>query len=326
MKDPPFTITPDILSLTADISELIGKLSVSTVVSEPVLRRTNRIRTIHGTLAIEQNTLNTEQITAVLNGKHVIAPPRDIAEVRNAFAVYDAMSEFDPFSVESLLSAHGMMMRGLIDEAGVFRSGSVGVADTDGNILHIGTLPRYVPKAVENLLDWVRESSLPMAIKSCVFHYEFELIHPFADGNGRIGRFWHTLLLTRWNPLFAWLPAESVIHDRQSGYYSAINASNSSGESTAFIEFMLSAIKDAVLEAAEVAAPAKLNTAQKNERRRDFVINYLNGHPYIMNADVCAGLNVASATANRILVGLWHDGTLERIRVGKYCGYQLRNR
>ena len=252
IKDPPFTVTEKILSLTAEISELIGKLSVSEAVSEPVLRRTNRIRTVQGTLAIEQNTLSTQQVTAVLNGKHVIAPPRDIAEVRNAFAVYDAMSEFDPYSVESLLSAHGMMMRGLIDEAGVFRSGSVGVADSDGNILHVGTLPRYVPETVERLLTWVRESPLPMAVKSCVFHYEFELIHPFADGNGRLGRFWHTLLLTKWEPLFAWLPVESVIHDRQSEYYGAINASNNSGESTAFIEFMLSAIKAAVLEAAEV--------------------------------------------------------------------------
>ncbi len=326
MKSPPFTITSDILSLTAEISELIGKLSVSNIASEPILRRTNRVRTIQGTLAIEQNTLSTEQITAVLNGKHVIAPPRDIAEVRNAYAVYDAMAEFDPYSSDSLLTAHGVMMRGLIDEAGCFRSGAVGIADAEGTILHVGTLPRYVPESVENLLSWVKGSPLPMLIKSCVFHYEFELIHPFADGNGRLGRFWHTLLLSTWKPLFAWLPVESIVHSRQSEYYSAINISNDSGESTAFIEFMLSAIKAAALEAADSTVPVKSDAEQKAGLRRDFVMNYLNEHTHIMNADVCLGLGVSSATANRLLAELWHSGALERVRIGKYWGYRLSER
>ena len=140
------------------------------------------------------------------------------------------------------------MMRGLVEEAGMLRSGAVGVADSKGNILHMGTLPRYVPESVERLLVWVRDSELPMLIKSCVFHYELELIHPFADGNGRIGRLWHTRLLAEWNPLFAWPPVEPIIHARQREYYDAINASNNAGESTAFIEFMLAAIKTALLE------------------------------------------------------------------------------
>ena len=148
MKNPSFEITQAMLTDAAEISELVGRLSSGKLSSSPVLRRTNRIRTIQGTLAIEQNTLSVEQVTAVLNGRHVIAPPRDIAEVRNAYTVYETMDELDPYSVDSLLAAHGAMMHGLIEEAGVFRSGAVGVADSKGNILHVVTLPRYVPENV----------------------------------------------------------------------------------------------------------------------------------------------------------------------------------
>ena len=269
------------LTYVTDISEAVGRLSAGKLSASPVLRRSNRIRTIQGTLAIEQNTLSLEQVTAVLNGKHVLAPPRDIAEVRNAYTVYEALDELDPYSADSLLTAHGIMMRGLIDEAGMFRSGAVGVADRDGNILHMGTLPRYVPESVERLLVWVQESELPMLIKSCVFHYEFELIHPFADGNGRMGRLWHTLLLSTWNPLFAWLPVESIIHDRQPEYYAAINAANDAGESTAFIEFMLSAIKAALLEASGAKEKPLGRNAQNAILRRQFVLEFLAEHPHI---------------------------------------------
>lgn len=182
-KNQPFEITPAVLSDIAAIAESVGKISSAVQLSaSPTLRRSNRIRTIHGSLAIEQNTLSIEQVTAVLNGKRIIAPPKDIAEVRNAYEIYEHMSTLDPYSVENLLTAHGIMMRGLVDEAGEFRSAPVGVVDDNGNILHFGTLPNYVPKLIGELLDWTRDSDLPMLIKSCVFHYEFELIHPFADG------------------------------------------------------------------------------------------------------------------------------------------------
>ena len=324
IKNPPFEITQTILTDAAEIAETVGKLSAEKLSSGPVLRRVNRIRTIQGTLAIEQNTLSVEQVTAVLNGKHVIAPPREIAEVRNAYAVYETLGELDPYSVDSLLRAHGMMMRGLIDEAGAFRSGSVGVADRNGNVLHVGTLPRYVPENVERLLLWVKENELPIIIKSCVFHYEFELIHPFADGNGRMGRLWHTLLLSEWNPLFAWLPVESIVHSRQQEYYDAINKSNRMAESTAFIEFMLSAIRDALSEVTGAKEKPLGKNAQNAILRRQFVCDYLVRHEYIMNADVCKGLGVASATANRILSEMMHDGTLKRVRRGKYWAYQRR--
>ena len=316
-NDPPFAVTQTMLRYVADISELVGKLRVNRLSHDPMLRRSNRIRTIQSTLAIEQNTLSVEQVTAVLDGKRVLAPPREIAEVRNAARAYEMMDELDPYSVDSLLEAHGVMMRGLIDEAGTFREGAVGVVDAEGNILHFGTLPRYVPESVEQLLDWVRESELPMLIKSCVFHYELELIHPFSDGNGRLGRLWHTLLLTQWSPLFAWLPIESVIRERQQEYYDAINAANLAGESTIFIEFMLSAIR--------AALPEDTGTSGKAEARRRFVLEYLSSHPHISNTDVCRGLGVSSATANRILSELWHSGALERKRIGKTWGYVKKN-
>ena len=251
MNDTGITLNKKIMTDSEEISELVGKISAAGQRTAPTLRRENRIKTIQGTLAIEQNTLNIKQVTAVLNGKHVIAPPRDIAEVRNAYKAYEMLDEFDPYSAESLLEAHGVMMRGLIDDAGMFRSCGVAVADSEGNIIHVGTLPRYVPESIEKLLSKTRKSTLSTVIKSSIFHYEFEVIHPFSDGNGRMGRLWHTLMLKTWDPLFAWLPVESIINDRQKEYYLAINRSNDTGDPTVFVEFMLSAIKTALLEAYE---------------------------------------------------------------------------
>ena len=203
-KKPPFEITNRMIGYVAEIAELLGKLNVTNALSSnPTLRRTNRIRTIHGSLAIEQNTLSLEQVTAVLNGKHVLAPPKDIAEVKNAYEIYERLDELDPYSVDDLLTAHAIMTRGLIEESGMFRTRPVGVVDSEGHVLHFGTLPQYVPDLVMELLEWTKISEVHMLIRSCVFHYELELIHPFADGNGRVGRLWHTLLLSKWNPAFA---------------------------------------------------------------------------------------------------------------------------
>ncbi len=323
-KNPPFEITTEILSDVAGIAELVGRISGKGHLSaSPTLRRSNRIRTIHGSLAIEQNTLTIEQVTAVLNGKQVIAPPKDIAEVKNAYEIYEHMDELDPYSVDALLSAHGVMMRGLVNEAGVFRSRPVGVVDNDGRILHFGTLPDYVPGLVDELLEWTRESELPMLIKSCVFHYEFELIHPFADGNGRVGRLWHTLLLSKWNPIFAWLPVESIIHDRQQEYYDAINASNEEGASTKFIVFMLSAIKSSIMEALNMSDEMIDESTSQSENRWDVVRTYMQKNVSIRNSDICRMLGVSSATANRLL-RLWTDeGKLERYRDGRTWAYRL---
>jgi len=323
-KQPPFEITHQIIDNVAQIAELVGRLSTASSLSaNPTLRRSNRIRTIHGSLAIEQNTLSLEQVTAVLGGKHVLAPPKDIAEVKNAYEIYERLDELDPYSVDDLLLAHSIMMRDLVEEAGVFRSRPVGVVDSQGRVVHFGTLPQYVPGLISDLLDWTRSSDLHMLIRSCVFHYEFELIHPFADGNGRVGRLWHTLLLSHWNPAFAWLPVESVIHDRQQGYYDAINTSNNAGESTAFIEFMLSAIQAALTEAISAGDGMSDEAPAKETARWRQIETYLKSHDYIRNADVRALCSVSAATANRILASLVASGRLVKVHDGKYWAYRL---
>lgn len=323
-KKPPFEITNTMIHEIAEIAELVGKLtSTNQLSANPTLRRTNRIRTIHGSLAIEQNTLSLEQVTAVLNGKQVLAPPKDIAEVKNAYGIYERLEELDPYSVDDLLTAHGIMTRGLVDESGVFRSKPVGVVDQEGHVLHFGTLPQYVPNLVMELLDWVKNSDVHMLIRGCVFHYEFELIHPFANGNGRVGRLWHTLLLSKWNPAFAWLPVESIIHDRQQEYYEAINASNNAGESTVFIEFMLSAIKASLMDAINTSDEMSDGAMDKVTVRWRQIEKFLETHEFIMNADVRALCGVSAATANRVLAGLTAERKLVKYSRNGHWAYKL---
>ena len=323
-KKPPFEITNAMIDHVTEIAELVGRLtSTNQLSANPTLRRTNRIRTIHGSLAIEQNTLTLEQVTAVLNGKQVLAPPKDIAEVKNAYEIYERLDELNPFSVDDLLTAHSIMTRGLVDESGVFRSKPVGVVDQEGHILHFGTLPQYVPDLVMELLGWTKNNDVHMLIRSCVFHYEFELIHPFADGNGRVGRLWHTLLLSKWNPAFAWLPVESIIHDRQEEYYTDINTSNDDGECTVFIEFMLSAIKASLMDAINASDEMSDGQMDKATMRWKQIEKFLETHPYIMNADVRALCGVSAATANRILAGLSTEGKLIQCRKNGHWAYRL---
>ena len=322
-KKPPFEITEAALSEVMEISELVGKISSTQNLStSPILRRQNRIRTIYSSLAIEQNTLSLEQVTAVLSGKRVLAPPKDIAEVKNAYEIYDHLAELNPYSIDDLLLAHRTMMQGLVHEAGEFRSRPVGVVDNQGNVLHFGTLPQYVPYLMEELVQWTESSPFPLLIKSCVFHYEFEVIHPFADGNGRIGRLWHTLLLSKWNPLFAWLPIESIIHDHQVEYYAAINQSNAQGEGTAFIEFMLGIIKEALQEAIDEQPAEKPSMQSKEELRWEKIADFLRTNSTIQNSDVQNFLDVSSATASRILNALTKEGKLIKVRNGRYWAYK----
>lgn len=321
-RKPPFEITNAILDEIAEIAELVGHMNATLGLStNPTLRRTNRIRTIYSSLAIEQNTLTLEQVTAVLNGKRVIAPPKDIAEVKNAYEIYENMDSLNPYSMDDLLCAHGVMTRGLVEESGCFRSRPVGVVDKQGNILHFGTLPDYVPKLITELLEWVRDSDFHMLIKSCVFHYELELIHPFADGNGRIGRLWHTLLLTQWKPMFAWLPVESIIHDRQDEYYQVINRSNNEAESTVFIEFLLSAIKEALIEALQVSNAEGVST---EKQRWSQIECFLKKNGTISNSDVREMLGVSAATANRILARFVEEDKIQKKRIGKSWGYIVK--
>lgn len=323
MKNPPFELTNRIVSDVTEIAELVGRLtSTDKLSANPSLRRSNRIKTVYGSLAIEQNTLTLDQVTAVLDGKQVLASPKDIAEARNAFEIYERLDELDPYSIDDLLIAHGVMMRGLESEAGAFRSRPVGVVNQAGEIVHFGTLPQYVPEAVTNLLEWVKSSELPMLIRSCVFHYEFELVHPFADGNGRTGRLWHTLLLSKWNPIFAWLPVESIVHDHQQEYYEAINNSNAAVSSTAFIEFMLSAIKASLMETVNMSDGMSDAPKDKAADRWNQIEQFLECHEVIQNADVRQLCGVSAATANRILATFTAEGKLAKCRKGGHWVYR----
>ena len=201
---PIYTITDEILKKVAKVAELTGNLTTDSRLKRDLkLRRKNRILTIHGSLSIEQNTLTIEQVTAVLDGKTVIAPPKDIREVKNAFEIYENTELIDPYNIGDFLKAHGVMMRGLVENAGSFRDKNVGVVDSEsGEIIHLGTLPEYVPDLMRELFEWMKNNEVHELIKSCIFHYELEVIHPFIDGNGRMGRLWHTLILSKWNPVF----------------------------------------------------------------------------------------------------------------------------
>jgi len=246
---PPYDRTPMVIQLVAEISECIGRYTaLSEQTLTPRLRRANRIRTIQASLEIEQNTLSLEQVTAVLDGKAVLGHPKEVQEVRNAFAVYEALETFTPISSKALLMAHEQLMAGLIDDAGCYRSGSVGVAEGE-NIVHVAPSAERVPSLVEDLLNWLKKTDEHPLIASCVFHYEFEFIHPFTDGNGRMGRLRQTQILYEWKPLFAYLPVETIIRDRQSTYYKKLAEFDNTGKATAFVEFMLEAIKDALRQA-----------------------------------------------------------------------------
>ena len=243
---PPYKITSAILGLVERIGEAIGKTEEMPGQTDLRLRRVNRIRSIQGSLAIEGNTLTEEQISTILDGRPVIAPLREIQEVRNALKVYEKFPQWEPASQTDLLEAHEMLMVGLLDAPGHYRRGGIAVAGA-GEVHHIGPPADRVPHLMSDLLSWLDSTEEHPLITSSVFHYEFEFIHPFEDGNGRMGRLWQSLILTRWKHLFAYVPVESLVYARQSEYYEAIRESSSRGESTPFIVYMLEAILEAVI-------------------------------------------------------------------------------
>lgn len=241
---PPYDITEEMLSLTSEIMELLGELkNINDLDKLPRLRRVSRIKSIHSSLAIENNTLSLSQVTDVLEGKRVLGPEDDIIAVKNAFEVYKKIEELDPFSIKDLETAHGIMMKGLVEEAGKIRTSPVGVINNNGKVIHVAPQASMVNGLLTQLFSWLKISNAHMLIKSSVFHYEFEFIHPFRDGNGRMGRLWQTVLLASWKPIFEWIPIESIIKDNQNEYYKAITLSTSEGKSNRFIVFMLKMIK-----------------------------------------------------------------------------------
>jgi len=241
---PIYTITDEILSLVALIAARVDVLTIqSDMKKNPKLLRLNRLRSIHSSLAIENNTLSLEQITALFEGKRVIAPPQDICEAQNAFEAYDRLLGFDPYDVMDLLTAHQILMKDLVKVPGQFRSGHIGVV-RGNEVVHIAPPADSVSGLMADLLLWTKDAAVHPLIKSCVFHYEFEFIHPFPDGNGRMGRMWQTLLLYKWKEIFAWIPVETMIRERQLEYYAALGRSNDAADCTEFILFVLQTIWD----------------------------------------------------------------------------------
>ena len=243
---PPYSLTSAIVSLVSQASEALGWLCAEqTLASSLRLRRINRIRTIQGSLAIEGNTLGEAQIPAILDGKRVLAPPREIQEARNAIKAYELFSQWQPAKELDLLAAHSTLMAGLLDAPGHYRNGGVGVM-AGTQVIHMAPPASRVPLLMHNLLSWLSRTDEHPLIASSVFHYEFEFIHPFDDGNGRMGRLWQTLILSQWNPALAYIPVESLVHEHQAEYYQAINQSTQQGNAAPFITFMLQMLVQAL--------------------------------------------------------------------------------
>jgi len=240
MYTPPFEITPEIINLISEISEKIGSLNIK---KDLKLRKISKIKTLIGTLKIEGIEADEEKVTALIEGKRVLATQREIAEIKGAIALYENMDKFNYKSEEDLLKAHKILMQDVLKEAGKYRNENVGVGNKK-EITHIAPPAINIPKLMSDLFEWLKSSELHPLIISSVFHYEFEFIHPFVDGNGRIGRFWQTLILYNWKNVFEYLPIESLIYENQDEYYSAIEKSTEIGNSTPFIEFMLKIILD----------------------------------------------------------------------------------
>ena len=276
------------------------------------LRRVNQIRTIQASLAIEGNPLSEEQVSEILNGKRVTASLRQIQEVKNAIAVYDIAEELNPYSVDDLLRAHGMMMAALMERPGEFRWSGAGVVKK-GKVIHVAPPAHLVPGQMEELFSWLRNASDHPLIKSCVFHYEFEFIHPFTDGNGRIGRLWQSLILGKWNPVFLRLPVETMVYNNQSQYYRAINESSTENDSGIFIDFMLRTILSALhgLEASQnyVADPA--NT----------IFQCIQGNPGIRVGSLAEQLAISRRTVERYLQTLKQAGKIEFRGAPRNGGY-----
>jgi len=249
MYKPPFTITNEMLLRSMSITEKLGRItSFQSLKRMPTLRKNNKIKSIHSSLVIEANSLSLDQVRDVIAGKIVIGPQKEIQEVKNAYKAYEMINEFDEYSEADLLKAHGILTYLTVDESGKYRNHGEGVFSGE-QVIFVAPSQDLVPSLMNNLFNWLKnDNETPMLLKSCLFHYEFVFIHPFSDGNGRTVRLWQSVLLTKWNPIFEYIPIETQIQKYQSEYYDKISECHKNGNSDRFVEFMLRLIDETLDE------------------------------------------------------------------------------
>lgn len=321
--EPPFKITSKAINLISQISEKIGEISALENTERTVqLRKKNRIRTIHSSLAIENNSLTIEQITAIIEGKRVLGPPNEIQEVKNAVQAYELLLNLNPYKQNDLLKAHQLMMNDLVKHNGKYRKGGVGIFDGKG-VVHVAPPADRVPFLMNDLFDWLKSSDAHPLIKSCVFHYEFEFIHPFEDGNGRMGRLWQTVILTEWKPIFAWLPIETLIKENQKLYYKALGISDSNADSTEFIEFMLSIILKTIKEIITTELKITQKITQKITVNQQKIIDSIKNNPYITQEELAEIVGIARLNIIKNMKKLQEQNIIKRIGADKNGYWQI---
>jgi len=319
---PPYTITSKMLRLSSEISEMIAEIgAVNMNLHAPILRKKNRVRSITGSLQIEGNTLGEEQITALIEGRRVLGSMREIEEVKGAIRAYDAIEAYDPFSIDDLLLAHRRMMGPLLERAGTFRFGNVGVYGKEG-VSHIAPPPDQVPALMERLFEWLRWTDEHPLIASSVFHYEFEFIHPFIDGNGRIGRLWHSVILGNYREIFYFVPIESIVRTHQTRYYEMLEASGSLGESTPFVEFMLEVIHQSVEEFLTEYRKSDQKSSQKSDQK---ILNLLQKDKRMSIREMTLRLKMSESGVKKVLKKLKAEGKLRRIGSAKGGYWEVSN-
>ncbi|MEL6658928.1 MAG: Fic family protein [Bacteroidota bacterium] len=312
--------TSKIINLSTEIGRLLGIVD-ATHLRKPrtELRKRNKVKTIRASLAIEGNTLSEEQVTAIIENKRVIGPAKDILEVKNAIAVYDKLDGFNPFSEESYLEAHGILMKGLVENAGRYRTKGVGIVQGD-KVAHLAPPGWNIPNLMNHLFNYLKDSEDNLLLKSCVFHYEMEFIHPFYDGNGRMGRLWQTVILMRLNPVFEYLPVEKAIKDSQEEYYRVLNESDKAGLSTSFVEYALEKIKLS-LEELVSARPENMN----NEERMTYFLEQHKGIDFSRKEYMQVFPKISGATASRDLQKALENDLLIKTGDKRLTRYSVKN-
>ena len=322
MYKPPFEITSKIIELISNISEKIGEINY--LQNNPYhikLRKENRIKTIHSSLAIENNSLSLKQITAIIEGKHVLGNPNEIKEVKNSIQAYDLLLSLNPYNEKDLLKAHKLMMQDLVERNGKYRTDGVGIFDGE-KVVHLAPPADRVPELMFDLFKWLKESDVHPLIKSCVFHYEFEFIHPFQDGNGRMGRLWQTAILKEWKEIFAWLPVETLIKENQKEYYNVLGISDSDANSTKFIEFMLSLILNTIEEIIETEKKVTQKVSVKVTVNQHKIIDAIKKNPYVTQEELADIVGIARKNIITNMKKLQENGLIKRIGADKN-GYWL---